>query len=273
MIKEIRKSYEACANTLSFNWEKSDKSELIRMYTTEGTNYFQSDYVLSAIICRYWNIVNSWTYSAKCPIPFDDAYNLFVDTVRYVLSEQVWNNPDNKLYNSDIGPDVAMNVTLSSRRYTYFQSSNRFNRKINHETLSWESLVEDCGDAINSMYSSEYIVEPKVNIDVTVPNMVKHYFDIKDYFKSFLISVIAHEETFERDGDYIQFSPKKALRCLTHWSYENSVDFANRYGYDVETVDTVANICNKIAPHHLKAKIIKNLQYLRYSHFFKELME
>ena len=61
MLNDYRQLYEDYANTYLTGWKTANKNDLCEHYVTEKEkNSKLADAYLSAIIVRYWSLIESW---------------------------------------------------------------------------------------------------------------------------------------------------------------------------------------------------------------------
>ncbi len=176
-------SYKSIADVRLKNWKQLDINTFVFEYAVETDNIKKDGY-LSAIFCKCWWLFESSYNKSKLSASVNDAYNWFTDALLYILKTRPWENPTNSLYGKKNAPDVAIKQCVSSRRNTFYQQSNRFNRKINHETESIERLEEitdgqftvkdrNCNKSVEAD-----LVEETRNIYLTIEEFLAILFDI-----------------------------------------------------------------------------------------------
>lgn len=188
LLKDNYNSYQVLAEYIP-NWKKINKNDLCNLYIAETDPYMQNRY-MAAIMCRYWPAFEASYNKSSGGAAVEDAYNWFLDAIMYALKSKAWTNPDSKLYTDPNGPDKCINVCIASRRNTFFQQSNRFNRKINHEVDSIDRLSEEYKDS----YVPKSVNKSKIDYDSI--NLVRKNFLSGNIFFAVMIDLILNSDIF-----------------------------------------------------------------------------
>ena len=186
MLLQYKKLYENIADNLA-EWKTIPKSKLCTGYikAAENNNTNLADTYLSAIICRYWSLLDKQYHHSYIGATQEDVYDWFINGILYALKNKVWLNPDNKLYNDPNGVDRVIHSCIKSARLTYFQALNRQKRKVNSGIQSIDKITED--NSNNNIVADTYDFDNNSIADVCINHLVEEFFNKKDYFIVFLL--------------------------------------------------------------------------------------
>lgn len=240
MLEQYKEIYKQSANLYLSNWEKQNKNQLIRE-AIEHKDDPKFDSYISAIMLRYWNKMISYYHKCKLVITPEDAHTWLVQAVMYAIERHPWTDEKSSIYNDANGPDKVVNRVIESKRLTFYQQLNRYNRKITSTTMSIEDVQCECADTISPIYYDEYAVEND--------HLVLQYFDIKEYFYAFLIDAIMYEK-YDVNKDI-----KKLVSHLKSLDDVHCKIFANRYKLNFERVQRASTYVSRLSRFKIKNKI------------------
>lgn len=221
MLEEIKSIYEENATLYVPDWKKKNKNNLIIEAIEHKDKPSYNGYV-SAIMLRYWGKLNSYYQKCKLVITPEDAHTWLVQAVMYALNRHPWTNPKSSIYEDKNGPDKVVNRVVESKRLTYYQQLNRYNRKVNSLIMSLDSLSEDWADANTPIAEEDNSVE--------LSDIVMECFNLKDYFYAFLLDAIIYENYD------IHNNCKKLVTHLQTIDDTYCEIFAGRYDLDYKRV-------------------------------------
>lgn len=221
MEQEYKESFIECAKIIP-NHNTIPIMDMCESYLGTDDDYLKSAYV-SAIILRYWGKINTYYYkSVSLRIEEVDALYWVMESVVKVLNAHVWADPNSTLFNDPDAFEKAFNVRLACARYTDYQASNRLKRQKGYNALSLNQIQDDFHDLFIVQDNSAVISFH----DVEAYELVKYFFNRKDYFKSFLIEGII---TYGLVSDRLL---KQFFMSLSDYS----IEFSLRYGVPIEKV-------------------------------------
>jgi hypothetical protein len=241
LLEETKSTYEELANMYVPDWQTRNKNDLVRE-TIEHKNDLSYDGYISAIMLRYWGKMTSYYHKCKLVISPEDAHTWLVQAVLYAVNRHPWTRPDSSIYEDKNGPDKVINRVIESKRLTFYQQLNRYNRKINSLVMSIESLSEDWADTNTPMVEDEPMME--------LEDIVMECFLLKDYFYAFLLDAIIYE-------NYTLHKHSKKL--VTHLQ---SIDdtycdiFAGRYGLDYNKVLRASSYVTRMSRVHMNERML-----------------
>lgn len=247
MLEETKKIYEESANLYVKDWKSLNKNELVRQAIFNKDTKYYDGYV-SAIMLRYWGKMLSYYHRCKLVATVEDVHMWMTQAVMYALKHHPWTDPKSSIFEDENGPDKVINRVFESKRLTFYQQLNRYNRKINSGILSIEALSENTFDTYVPMSEDEHTF--------IMDDLVIKAFSVKDYFVAFFIDAIITER-------YRVGGRHKAL--VTHFKHlENHSDiFSGRYDLNPETVKKATTYITCLSRSNLIRKINRTLSEMR----------
>ena len=111
-------------------------------------------------MCRYWGYTGRLYSKCNKNIPFEECYDVLVDTINYLLEKQVWNNPNSSLYNDPKGPEKAFHFVLKRQLSVLLAKKTADKRKSEFKTISIDNIHDKYSDAAEGLFgianNSEY---------------------------------------------------------------------------------------------------------------------
>jgi hypothetical protein len=184
MLEDTKNSYIESANLLISDWKSMSKNDLVfEALEKRNTKYF--DGYVSALMIKYWGKMTAYYHKSKLVASPEDVHAWLVNAIMYALDKHPWTNPKSSIYQDKNGPDKVINRVIESRRNTFYQQLNRYNRKINSVMMSLDALSEDMLDAYTPVCEDEHTF--------IIDDLIKNAFKEKDYFFAFLVDAIVTE--------------------------------------------------------------------------------
>ena len=257
VLRETKQSYQEIASLYIPDWQKKNKNDLIR----EACLYKDTEKIgayYAAIILRYWNKIESYYYKCRLVLTPEDIHSWVVIAIQYCIKHQPWNDETSSIYNDENGPDKVMNRCIECKRLTFYQQLNRFNRKINSELLSLDSLTED--------YKDFCIPGVEISTDelLLYTQLVKEFFYKKDYFMSFMIYAILYGDVFS-DGE---LNKRKLASYIKNMDKTCCNIFSQIYEIKLEDVEYGLSFVKQTSSYRMKTNIEYNL--IRLKNILKE---
>ena len=249
MLEESKKLYETSANLYLSDWKSMDKNDLIRE-AVKCVNTPKYDSYIAAIMLRYWGKMTAYYQRCKLVITPEDAHTWLVQAVLYAVEKHPWTNPKSSIYEDKNGPDKVVNRVLESKRLTFYQQLNRYNRKINSVVFSLDSLKEDMLDAHTPAVVDDH--------QFVIDDLVIKAFEAKDYFLSFLLDGIVAER-YPTGGRH-----KKMITHLKNID-QHCETFADRYELNLNKVKRGASYITRLSRGSIRRKINITLSELKRS--------
>ena len=252
MLEDIKNSYMECATLLVPDWKSMSKNTLAFEAVDKRHSQYFDGYV-SALMVKYWGKMVAYYHKAKLVATPEDVHTWLVNAIMYALDKHPWTNPKSSIYQDKNGPDKVINRVIESRRKTFYQQLNRYNRKINSNMLSLDALSECMLDTYTPMCEDEH--------DFIIDDLVTSAFAVKDYFFAFMVDAIVNERCS------VGGRHKKLVTHLKNLSSYCDI-FASRYDLHIDKVKksstyitrmSRADIIRKInlTLHDMKRKIEK----------------
>ena len=252
MLKDYIDSYIQKADLYlePLNWRKCDKNLLFNGYVEAEQNGNQSlmDAYLSALMMRYWHLINSNYAKGKGVYDKYECYNWLVTAVVITLKRKPWLDTKSKLYKDVNGADKSVNCIMVSKRQGWYQWSNCEKRaKYFTKMNSLDSLLEEAGDAI---LPSENYTESNTPLMLDIKDMIKDEFKHKNYLSSFVIDGIINADCFDvtvKGNDvYTQFSRKKLSKHVRNLTDDYLDNFAKLYHINKDEVYNARQCCMEL---------------------------
>jgi hypothetical protein len=223
------------------------KNELaFEALTKRDTRYF--DGYVSALMVKYWGKMTSYYQRSKLVTTPEDVHTWMVNAIMYALDKHPWTNPKSSIYQDKNGPDKVINRVIESRRNTFYQQLNRYNRKINSAVLSIESLSEDMLDTFTPMCEDEHTF--------IMDDLIIRAFNVKDYFFAFMVDAIVSERC------NVGGRHKKLVTHLKNLSSHCDV-FASRYDLNIDVVKKAATYITRLNRADIIRKINSTLSDMK----------
>ena len=152
MLEDVYHTYRKLAD--SINWKKYDKNDLFFNYL----KYKDSDKDLAekfyaAIICRYWGYTGIIYTKCNKNVPFEECYDILIDTINYLLEKQVWNNSESSLYNDPKAPEKAFHFVIKRQLSVVLARKTAEKRKSDFKTLSIDDIHEKYNDSAEGLFN------------------------------------------------------------------------------------------------------------------------
>ena len=254
MLDEVKQIYKQTADSLPIDWVKEDKNNLINLACEYRGTPLEDAYV-AAVMLRYWSKISKYYSRCKLVATPEDIHEWLTIAVLYTLDKQPWKNPKLDIYNDVNGPDKVLNRAMESKRLTFYQQLNRYNRKINSDTLSLSALTTDYKDVFTPTYHDIYAVE--------VNDVVLKFFNKKEYMTAFILDTIFHEKIIIEENNI-----KKLCNHLRHIDTVSCKIFSHRYNIPLEIVENAASYILNLSPIKLKKRVEYSL--IRLKNMLKE---
>ena len=185
MFNEYKAAYKECAD-LADDWNRLSYNELCNKYNEcKESNDPIADSYFSALMYKTWDKVEMVYRTRK--FDFLTCYDIVVDTWLYVANSRIWKNKESELYNNPDAARIAFCTVLRSKERTMSEKINGICNKANVDAVSIDERVKLYDDFI---LSADAIVSDRYDF-LCFENLVKMFFDKKNYFAAILIDLIA----------------------------------------------------------------------------------
>lgn len=149
MLEEVYESYRTLADVI--DWKKYNQNELFFEYLNHE-NDCMSENFYAGIVCRYWGYTGRIFLQCNKHVPFEQCYDILIDTINYVLEKRVWENPESSLFQDKNGPDKAFHMVLKRQRSLLLSNLTAYKRKTNFNTLSIDEIHDKYADAAEGLF-------------------------------------------------------------------------------------------------------------------------
>lgn len=180
----------------------------------------------------------------------EDCHTWLIEAILYAINEQPWKNEKSSIYQDPNGPDKVINRVMESKRLTFYQQLNRYNRRINSDTLSLNRLQEDYNDLFTPIVHNDSFIELK--------ELVLDYFNKKDYFVAFMIDIIMFDNVVNEE-----LNKKRLSFYLRNMDKKYFTRFSQTYEIPLDKVIKAGSYITSMSNYNVKKKIEYNLIRLR----------
>lgn len=271
MVSDLKKIYEEKASLIS-DYKHINKNELVNLYIKNENNPILKEAYLSAIICRYWELINKYYQQSYTSVSIEECYDWLIRAILYALEHRKWLDPENKLYNDPCAPDKVINRCMLSSRRIFYQASNYAKRTLNYKTTSVEDVMLAYGDVFPDEDNSFNEVEDCTN------SLINEAISNDNYFLAFMIDGIAYFDTF-KTYDYndnikhFDFCERKLAKHLKNLDKNYGDMFSQRFKVDKNNVYKAIEEYNKLSRVKLYNRIHSNMERLRKNKKLLEVIE
>ena len=150
MLEDVYKSYKQCAEVI--DWKKYNCNDLFFEYIKHEHDELAENFY-AGIVCRYWGYSGKIYMQCNQHVPFEQCYDVLIETINYVLEKRVWENPSSSLYQDKRGPDKAFHIVIKRQRGCLLSNLAAYKRKTNFNTQSIDALQEEYADAAEGLFN------------------------------------------------------------------------------------------------------------------------
>jgi len=172
MLEEVYKSYRELADMVE--WKKYNKNDLFYEYIKHENDKLANNFY-AGIVCRFWGYSGKIYSQCNQHVPFEQCYDIVIDTINYVLKKRVWENKESSLYGDFAAPDKAFHIALKRQRSLLLANLTAYKRKTNFNTLSIDQLQEEYNDAAEGLFDIVDSNADLSNSEFQLLNMIKKY--------------------------------------------------------------------------------------------------
>lgn len=286
MLEEYKHLNEIKATeVLGDEWRKANKNTLFyKAIENETTNKLAYEAYISAIIVRYFNLINLYTYKAKNAFYAEDCYEWLLDVIYKALKERPWvKGSGNRLEGDPNGPDKYINKCVWSRVKGFYQFSNAEKRKDSYtKQTSLEGMLETSGDS--QMPGDDKLSHIESNH--MIQDMVRKEFNSNNYTEAFIIDGIINagcidytykykkdekgNNTKEIESVWSQFNKKKLSSHIRTLNDTYCKEFSSMYNIELNKVNFAKDVCAKMTSARIYTKLNRTLLNIKNSPLLKE---
>lgn len=268
MINETYNILKSCASTIP-DWEKMTKSQLLRECIKYPENSLQYQAYMSAILCKYWYLINTYKEIDKQFASEEDIFGWISDALMYTLKNHKWDDSPEKYKENE--PSSHFMTVFRCTRITAYQSSNRNKRKINATLSSVDKISdeysvepfyrEEADDVINRTISNYHIV-----------TLISQQWEKGRYACAFILDHIANEDVFGKVNDGIYLDINKLNLSLRKMDDIYAESFSEVYGIPLPDVKKEIKEIVSMSPKKIKNSILLTLKELSLDSKIKDML-
>lgn len=242
MLNEYKQIYKENADLLGEDWSMLTKSELANLYIdNKGTAKAES--YLSALICKYWNMINSMYYKQGLrQASEEDCYHIVIDSILNALEAQAWKQPDCSVYNDKKGPEKVITKLIMCTRANFYQAINYDKRIVNYTSNSLEALQEDLSDGF-------LLKTDSLKFDFTtsfIYDYIRMKFEQCEYFMAILMDLLYNVNYSNNMGIDFKSDLRKILRAISGLDETYINYFSNEYKLNKNDVTMAVTLIRDI---------------------------
>lgn len=267
MLNDNLKLYEQVADRIE-GWRKINKNDLFNLYIKHEDDKYLSEAYFSAIVARYWRLIDKYYYNSKFGIDAEDCYTWLIDSVAYVLEHRAWTVSGSKLYGDPNGPDKALNTKMRCARLTHYQLLNKDKRSSNLGVISIEELTDESGDLAVEFVGATS--DPEFSATETVTEkMVVNCVNAYDYFTAVLVDMIMYQDVFEYRDDksdlFTSINKRKVHKLIKEFDDSFYKSFSERYRVSDKRIKDMREYFSSLKQERIYELIDYSLSKLRNS--------
>lgn len=223
------------------------------------------NYWISQIILYSWPVLENLYYrNNTLNLTPWECYDIFIDSIHYVLDKQIWNNKSSSLYQDKNAFMKALYVKTSSTKKNCMNGKFKQKRFANQYTISTEYIAEEYGDGFLT-HTEDH---PDLYRD-TLEQLCKDFFEQKQYATFFIMDAILNYNVFNDD---LSIDYRKVRRYLRDTRNYYCDVLAARYDIDLKKLQDVSVEYSALSLNELTSKIDNALQELRKNKFIKQIL-
>ena len=207
ILSELKEPYERIDKS---KLDKYNCNEVAELYLS-SSSIMEKNECISFLVCETWNLLQKIYYQNNNNIlTAEECYDIFIQTLHYVITSHVWTKPESSLYNDDKAFAKAMAITIQSRRKNYLKAKFTQKRVVNNSKISLDSLEEDFQEGYFSNYEDDYsdMCTSKIN------RVIKDLFERKDYVTAFILEAVMYNNIFTDEHNLDLRKLRKHLRNI-----------------------------------------------------------
>lgn len=121
-------------------WRAIGKNRLADLYIDNEGNEQLRDSYFSALMLRYWGVVNMYLHSSRSlRVDSNECATWLAESIMRAMKYRRWRDPSNKMYGNPDAPDIIIRQCIWTTRQKYYHDANRSNRKSDYMTFSMDT--------------------------------------------------------------------------------------------------------------------------------------
>lgn len=264
-LSELKKPFETSIETCKYELDKYNCNEVVNLYLSSSTVYDKNIYI-SYLILKSWNLLQNIYYKNNITsLSSEECYDIFIQTLNYVVSKHVWDNKESSLYNDPEAFMKAMAITIQCRKKNFVNAKFKYKRVANNNYLSLDSLQEDFSEGFFTPYEDKY----EDLFDSMVEERIKYYFTKKKYLASFILEGILYNNIFNSDNE---LDIRKLRKYLRHIDVNFCRYFSNKYRLNSKEVEHSLSYFKNDTQDKLDKKIQYSFITLKHDDIIKQIL-
>lgn len=260
-LKELKSMFIEDANQI----DDSELSvlDIANMYSKNTSN---KDDIIAYLIVYTWPALEKLFYNQNNKVlSVEDCYDIFLDSLYYVLEKKVWNDKNSKLYNDKDALLKAMYTVVESRRINYFVAQNRDKRLANFEAISIDYLAQEYN--LDSLLPSTSLIYSSIYKEDLI-DIFKQAWVKKKYVWAVIFDIILNMDVIEKDS----LNTKKIKKYIKNIDENYLINLKERYELNDSDIENSYDYLSNIEDSYIDAYIKNALQELRTHEKIKEII-
>lgn len=267
MLNEIKLNYERYADTYVPGWRDVDKNEMCINYSNSDDKAYK-DKLCPAIIVKFWDVFDRFSYNHQFGnvLSTDTIYDMYIDSLMYVLKKAVWNDSTSSVYNDAHAPERCLIMRMKHQRLNKIRDIGRYKELANLKPVSLDSLVDEFGDFAGDALQPVDRDSDILCNDVTY--LVVYCIEHKQYLTAIVIYILSTSHVSGGDERLARFLFKQ-LHTMNNKFCE---EFAEMFSLSYEFVKSIVEPFVNMSPHELNTKVNRLLPQLKNRTQIRELL-
>lgn len=221
-LSELKEPFEQNIKLSKYELDKYSCNDIVSLYLSSSIMQDKNVYI-SYLIVKSWNLLQKIYYvNNNANLSCEECYDIFIQTLNYVISKHVWDNEDSSLFEDPNAFLKAMAITIQCRKKNFINAKFKYKRVANNNYLSLDSLQEDFQEGFFTPYEETY----DELVDSIIEKRIKYYFEKKKYISAFILEGILFYNLFDDNND---LDIKKLRKYLRHLDNNFCTYFSTKY--------------------------------------------
>lgn len=265
-LSELKEPFEKSIKASKYKLDKYSCNDIVSLYLSSSTTYDKNIYI-SYLVLKSWNLLQKIYYvNNTTSLSCEECYDIFIQTLSYVVSKHVWDNEESSLYQDPEAFMKAMAITIQCRKKNFVNAKFKYKRVANNNHLSLDGLQEGYSEGFFTPYEERY----EELFESLVGERIKYYFDKKRYLASFLLEGILYNNIFDSDN---RLDERKLRKYLRHIDNNFCSYFAHKYGLNEQEVLHSLKYFIDDTQDKLDKKIKYSFMTLKHDDIIKQILD
>ena len=193
------------------------------------------DVNMSILIIAAWKSFRSIYYKQKTKeLTMEDCYDIFLDSIHYLIDRQPWTKPGHKLYGDEDAFLKGVNTCIKSLRVNFIEAQHKQKRRVNYKAASLdylddafaEGLVDDDADRLDTDLE-------EIPLEQALTLIIKNCFKAAQYEDAVMLHALLYGDVYTSNGNGDVVLNRRSLRKeLRTYFYTEAFakEFAETYG-------------------------------------------